>query len=55
MKEIIGKILDVVMMLLPFFGKRKRDKIVKEVRYNTTRKEMCNVKTIERAQGDEKD
>ena len=55
MKEIVSKILEVIMCLLPFFGKRKRDRVVQEVRYNATHKEVCNVKTTEREQDDEKD
>ena len=43
------------MCLLPFFGKRKRDRVVREVRYNATHKEVCNVKTTEREQDDEED
>ena len=46
MKEIVSKILEVIMCLLPFFGKRKRYRVVREV---------CNVKTTEREQDDEKD
>ena len=45
MKEIVTKILDVIMFLVPFFGKRKRNRIVREVRFNATHKEVCNVKT----------
>ena len=48
MKEIVTKILDVIMFLVPFFGKRKRNRIVREVRFNATHKEVCNVKTTER-------
>ena len=33
MKEIVTKILDVIMFLVPFFGKRKRNRIVREVRF----------------------
>lgn len=44
MKEIVTKILDVIMFLVPFFGKRKRNRIVREVRFNATHKEVCNVK-----------
>ena len=55
MKEIVNRILDVIMYLIPFFGKRKRDRVVREVRYNATHKEVCNVKTTERAKEDEKD
>ena len=29
MKEIVNRILDVIMYLIPFFGKRKRDKVVR--------------------------
>ena len=36
MKEIVSRILDVIMYLIPFFGKRKRDRVVREVRYHTT-------------------
>ena len=46
MKEIVTKILDVIMFLVPFFGKRKRNRIVREVRFNATHKEVCNVKTM---------
>ena len=53
MKEIVTKILDVIMFLVPFFGKRNR--IVREVRFNATHKEVCNVKTTEREKDDEKD
>ena len=49
MKEI------VIMFLVPFFGKRKRNRIVREVRFNATHKEVCNVKTTEREKDDEKD
>ena len=55
MKEIVTKILDVIMFLVPFFGKRKRNRIVREVRFNATHKEVCNVKTTEREKDDEKD
>ena len=55
MKEIVTKILDVIMFLVPFFGKRKRNRIVREVRFNATHKEVCNVKTSEREKDDEKD
>lgn len=55
MKEIVSQILEVIMCLLLFFGKRKRDRVVREVRYNATHKEVCNVKTTEREQDDEKD
>ena len=48
MKEIVNRILDVIMYLIPFFGKRKRDRVVREVRYHTTCKEVCKVKTTER-------
>ena len=48
MKEIVTKILDVIMFLVPFFGKRKRNRIVREGRFNATHKEVCNVKTTER-------
>ena len=48
MKEIVTKILDVIMFLVPFFGKRKRNRIVREVRFNATHKEVCNVKTTMR-------
>ena len=51
MKEIVTKIL----FLVPFFGKRKRNRIVREVRFNATHKEVCNVKTTEREKDDEKD
>ena len=51
MKEIVSKILEVI----PFFGKGKRERVVREVRYNATHKEVCNVKTTERAKEDEKD
>ena len=54
MKEIVTKILDVIMFLVPFFGKRKRNRIVREVRFNATHK-VCNVKTTEREKDDEKD
>lgn len=55
MKEIVNKILDVVMFLLPFFKKRKQqDRVVREVSYNATRKEVCNMKTTERENGNEK-
>ena len=47
MKEIVNRILDVIMYLIPFFGKRKRDRVVREVRYHTTCKEVCKVKTTE--------
>ena len=40
MKEIVTKILDVIM---------------REVRFNATHKEVCNVKTTEREKDDEKD
>ena len=30
MKEIVSRILDVIMYLIPFFGKRKRDRVVRE-------------------------
>jgi len=53
MKEIVTKILDVIMFLVPFFGKRKRNRIVREVRFNATHKEVC--KTTEREKDDEKD
>ena len=53
MKEIVTKILDVIMFLVPFFGKRKRNRIVREVRFNATHKEVCNVKTTEREKDDE--
>ena len=52
MKEIVTKILDVIMFLVPFFGKRKRNRIVREVRFNATHKD---VKTTEREKDDEKD
>ena len=39
MKEIVSRILDVIMYLIPFFGKRKRDRVVREVRYHTTCKD----------------
>ena len=55
MKEIVPKSLDVIMFLVPFFGKRKRNRIVREVRFNATHKEVCNVKTTEREKDDEKD
>ena len=55
MKEIVTKILDVIMFLVPFFGKRKRDRVVREVRYHTTCKEVCKVKTTEREKEHEKD
>jgi len=55
MKEIVNRILDVIMYLIPFFGKRKRDKVVREVRYHTTCKEVCKVKTTEREKEHEKD
>ena len=55
MKEIVTKILDVIMFLVPFFGKRKRNRIVREVRFNATQKEVCTVKTTEREKDDEKD
>ena len=55
MKEIVSKILEVIMCLIPFFGKGKRERGVREVRYNATHKEVCNVKTTERAKEDEKD
>ena len=55
MKEIETKILDEIMFLVPFFGKRKRNRIVREVRFNATHKEVCNVKTTEREKDDEKD
>ncbi len=55
MKEIVSKILEVIMCLIPFFGKGKRERVVREVRYNATHKEVCNVKTTERAKEDEKD
>ena len=51
MKEIVSKILEVIMYIIPFFGKRKHDRVVREVRYNTTHKEVCNVKTTERGCG----
>ena len=54
MKEIVNRILDVIMYLIPFFGKRKRDKVVR-VRYHTTCKEVCKVKTTEREKEHEKD
>ena len=34
MKEIVSKILEVIMCLIPFFGKGKRERVVREVRYN---------------------
>ena len=43
MKEIVSRILDVIMYLIPFFGKRKRDR------------EVCKVKTTEREKEHEKD
>ena len=46
MKEIVSRILDVIMYLIPFFGKRKRDRVVREVRYHTTCKEVCKVKPL---------
>ncbi|MBD3591726.1 MULTISPECIES: hypothetical protein [unclassified Bacteroides] len=55
MKELVSKILEVIMCLLPFFGKGKRDRVVREVRYNTTHKEVCNVKTMEREKDNAKD
>lgn len=55
MKEILGKILEVIMCILPFFGKSRRDRVVREVRYNATHKEVCNVRTKERGKDDEKD
>jgi len=55
MKEIVSKILEVIMYIIPFFGKRKRDRVVREVRYNATHKEVCHVKTKEREKGDERD
>ena len=55
MKEIVSRILDVIMYLIPFFGKRKRDRVVREVRYRTTSKEVCKVKTTEREKEHEKD
>ena len=39
MKEIVTKILDVIMFLVPFFGKRKRNRIVREVRFNDDEKD----------------
>lgn len=51
MKEILGKILEVIMCILPFFGKSRRDRVVREVRYNATHKEVCNVRTKERGEG----
>ena len=42
MKEIETKILDVIMFLVPFFGKRKRNRIVREVRFNATHKEAVS-------------
>ena len=45
----------MIMYLIPFFGKRKRDKVVREVRYHTTCKEVCKVKTTEREKEHEKD
>ena len=41
MKELVSKILDVIMYLIPFFGKRKRNRVVREVRYNASCKEVC--------------
>ena len=64
MKELVSKILDVIMYLIPFFGKRKRNRVVREVRYNASCKdtlqinsckEVCEVKTTEREKDDEKD
>lgn len=55
MKEIVSKILEVIMCIIPFFGKRKHDRVVREVRYNTTHKEVCNVKTTERKKDDAED
>ncbi|QIU95252.1 hypothetical protein [Bacteroides faecium] len=55
MKEIVSKILEVIMYIIPFLGKRKRDRVVREVRYNTTHKEVCNVKTTERKRDDAED
>ena len=51
MKELVSKILDVIMYLIPFFGKRKRNRVVREVRYNASCKEVCEVKTTEREKG----
>ena len=31
MKEIVSRILDVIMYLIPFFGKRKREETAKKV------------------------
>ncbi len=55
MKEIVSKILEVIMYIIPFLGKRKRDRVVREVRYNATHKEVCNVKTMEREKDNAKD
>ena len=55
MKEIVTKNLDVIMFLVPFFGKRKRNRIVREVRFNAPHTEVCNVKTTEREKDAEKD
>ena len=53
--RVVYRILDVIMYLIPFFGKRKRDRVVREVRYHTTCKEVCKVKTTEREKEHEKD
>ena len=44
MKEIVTKILDVIMFLVPFFGKRKRNRIVREVRFNATHKREFGIR-----------
>ena len=38
MKEIVTKILDVIMFLVPFFGISMRNRIVIEVSFNATHK-----------------
>ena len=55
MKEIVTKIMDVIMFRVKKKKKRKRNRIVREVRFNATHKEVCNVKTTEREKDDEKD
>ena len=55
MKEIVTQILDVIMFLVPFFGRSKRNRIVREVRFNANHNEVCNVNTKEREKDDEKD
>ena len=55
MIDIVIKILEVIMCLIPFFGKGKRERVVREVRYNDTHKEVGNVKKTEKEKQDDKD